>query len=213
MSEADQDKLLQKGLKSIFDEELRASMSKKLQQEYGIGRTHKGETKVVKMPLLRKLMPIAAAVLLLISVFVWMIPSRSAQDLAMAWIQQQEVFHPGLTKGSQEVELNRTEAIQAFDATAYEKAASLFSAITNPTLEDRYYLGLSYFLGENYEAATEIFESMYPSDHQFEEEVQWYLALSYLMQNQNDKANTTLSNIQNEDWNYQEAQKLLRSLK
>ena len=61
MSDADQDRLLQKGLQSVLDEELRTTMAQKLKQDFALGRTNDKESKVVRMPLLRRLIPIAAA--------------------------------------------------------------------------------------------------------------------------------------------------------
>lgn len=84
---------------------------------------------------------------------------------------------------------------------------------TDPeNLEARFFSGLCWLELKNYSAATAVFLPISNNANAWADEARWYLALSYLRQNQRDKCAEVLRQIPNGSGHFAEAQDLLAKI-
>lgn len=189
--------MLRKNLKGQFEDEL--------QSKHGIRKKkHKGTFRISRWA-----GSIAASLLLIGATMFLLKPNNNYDTLMAGYIAESPMEHPGMLKGSDDK--TRETAIIAYKKQEWDEAIAAFSNIGRPSANDLFYKGLSSFYGKNYKQAIAEFEILPAAN--YAEEVNWYLALSYLKTGNFSKAKSLLQNIGPNDWKYKEAQKLLKSNK
>lgn len=121
------------------------------------------------------------------------------------------------TKSS--TEDNLAEATTLFKEEKYQEALSIFTKYTeennayNPNVA--LYIGVSHLELQNYTAAIETFNDLKNSNALDAHKAYWYLALTYLKQEDVEKAKNMLAIIvqKSSNYNHEKAQKLLKKLK
>ena len=162
---------------------------------------------------------IAASIAFLLFAAFYLLDFGAQKDpltLAEAMVNEQLFEHPGNTKSLQNVAELRSTAEDAYNQKQYRKAIQAWQQIISEngaSAEDRFYLGLAYLYNQQYGNAIQELENKPSAEtDQFIQERQWFLALAFILNQQNEKAKTILNQIQVQDWKYQEAQELLKSL-
>ena len=218
LSQEETDRILGRVIEAKFDAELKKDWEQKLQMEFGISKTPRKEGRVRSLG--RRnwlyLAAIAASILLIIvALNLFVTPSpENPQSLAMSYIENTDIHHPGATKGLEtETETTRQSAIEAFNAGQYPAAAQLFSAIAEKTEQDRYHSALASLLSQNYDESIAQFRQLSTASSTYQEEINWFLPIALLLDNQKVEAQEMLAAIQAGEWNFENAQKLLKSMK
>ena len=212
ISKKEEDQIFEELLKEKFDQDLKTQWKNTLQDEYGITR-NQFKIKRSSSKYIRILLATAACISLIVLIqFLTNTSSISAYELAQEYIENQEILHPGASKGMVEGIENKSLAIEAFNTQQYSVAAGYFDKIQIPTEEDNYYHGLALLLDKRYKKAINMFQKGSKESERYKQEINWYLSIAYLLNKENEKAKTQLEYIQSSDWNYQQAQELLKQL-
>lgn len=211
LSKQEEDKILEELIKTQHDNELKTRWEKKLSEEYGIDRDtiqlKKNKSSASKYIRLF----IAAAACIALIVTVQLLNTDTANDLAQQYVTQQEILHPGASKGVINEDQNRTLAIQEFNNKNYRQSILYFESLHEVNEEDRYYHGLALLLSDQYRESIQKFEAI--SDRkQFRQEINWYQSLAYILNKQENKAQKLLQQIGTNDWNHKKAKKILEVL-
>lgn len=204
------DKVLGQWLNCTLDQELRQQFGQNLEQRFNIKKPMKKKGGV--RALMRPFLAAAASIALLAVLYVANQDNVTVENMATEHIVSQNLKHPGNSKGVSLVNPHRLAGITAFNNGDYGKAADGFQKIEAPTLEDTYYLGMAHLKNENYPLAIETLKNCAHSGSRFRQEANWFLSLAYIVQRENTKAIQQLAKIETNDWNYLEAQKLLKKL-
>ena len=207
-------------LKEKFAREQKANWAKKLKDEYGVERsTFPEKSKIRLRPILIWTVGIAASIMLLyLSFSSVLIPSPST--LAQNYLSENTYPFAGVRKNLLGQEEIRMAAIDAYINKDFKNAISFGEKLIgegkgNET--DQFFLGLSYLYSQDYSSAINQFKLMAqkgdPNEQQFDLEARWFLALSYVLNEQGEEAKKLLSKFQPGDWNFEIAQKMRRKLK
>lgn len=213
LPEKETDAILEELITQEMDADLRKRLSKTLEQEHGITREYGKKTAKVKY--LGYILAAAASISILIAlVFYPNTNMDNPQLLAQQHLQEQHFSHPGTFKGADPtMERQRSQAIVSFNNGDFSNAIVHFKALASPTAEDRYYLGLSYLMNEQYGLAIGNLEKSMMTSERFVEEVQWFMGLAQLLEGDTEKAEETLNKIGPYEWKYKEARLLLEKMK
>ncbi len=84
------------------------------------------------------------------------------------------------------------KAFIAYESGHYKEAVSLFSTLDQNLNYLDLYMGISYLNIDDTEKAIELFRKAETKDHEFKEAANWYLALAYLKNNDEQRAKTVL---------------------
>lgn len=198
---------LNKGIRTLLDQQLRQELGKEV-------KSHLQQAGPSSPAVVRKMFPIkwlsiaASFVVLVIATFWWLnqAPSVSPKQYAMADV----IKHPGLTKGQENPNAKRAEAITAFNAQNWQAAATAWSAADLNAEETRYYLALSHFYSGNYANANAQFATLTSANSVYAQEVKWFYGLSLILNGEIDRGNALLASIRENEWHYQEALTLLK---
>lgn len=106
------------------------------------------------------------------------------------------------------------EAMVFYQHEEFSKAIEAFNhvAAVDKNEEIEFYLGVSLLGNKKPAEASVIFEKLMLNSTHYEQAARWYLALSYLGLNKQDKAKSLLLKIRESDYQFDRAQKLLSSL-
>jgi len=192
-----------------MDSDLRQRISQKLKIEHGVTRKTSTESKE-KVRYLPYLLAVAASIALLFTLTIF--NDTDPQEMASAYLVEQEIMHPGSFKGVTDYDKERTLAIDAFNDKRYNEAINHFGKIATSNVEDNYYLGVSYIMDGKYAAAIDRLQEVGVYNTRFDQETTWFLALAYLLEEKETKAAELLKTIDSNEWKYQEAQALLEAI-
>jgi len=202
--------ILKTWVTGVNDEKLRVEMAEALAKERGITKSPIKTT--YKLRLIRPLLVAAASIVLLIGFF-YLYPSDvSPSHLATQYVETQTLQHPGSFKGVSIVNQSRTQGIIAFNNGDFKQAIIHFEEISAPNDEDTYYLGLAHLKVGQYKDAAVKLEQSANNTSRFHEEVNWFLALTYILDGRSADALSYLSKIKKGDWRFDEAQELMLTL-
>jgi hypothetical protein len=213
LPEKETDAILEELITQEMDTDLRKRLSKTLDQEHGI--TRENGRKTAKIKYLGYMLAAAASISILIAlVFYPNTNMDNPQLLAQQYLQEQRLSHPGTFKGADPaLEKQRSQAIISFNNGDFSSAITHFKVLASPTAEDRYYLGLSYLMNEQYGPAIGNLENSMAASERFVEEARWFMGLAQLLEGDNEKAEETLNRIGPNEWKYEEARSLLEKMK
>ena len=203
-------------LEAKFDAETKYRFREALSKDHGIRRPTKTIKLNKKWPLL---LTVAASFLLLVYVgILFLNPTPSSLQLAESYLIQP---FPGAENRSGEGDILelRLAANAAYDAGDFEKSATLraqLNASDQATVDDPFYLGLSqlYQVPPKLEEAISQFQSITDiKEHKWNDEANWYLALTLIKANKTQDAKEVLQAIVSDDgWNSSKATALLESM-
>jgi hypothetical protein len=216
LSEQETDAFLRKSMTKGFDEAQKKEWGSRLSEEYGIHR-HPPKPKLRGLVYVGALAAAIALFLLAYPLFLSQ-PAGLEQQLELALA---EPFPNYLTRKG---EIEQTEALrqqmaEAYNAKNYEKAVDIGQQLiqsSNRQTEDLFFLGLSYLYQRNLPSSIDQLEkarSLSEQEGRFQEEIDWYLALAYLKNENWDQGKALLSTIvEQEQWNAGKARKLLKDI-
>ncbi len=214
ISKEEEDRILTEVITAKMNQDLRRKWEHMLEEEYKV--TREGRSKVRRLFSSRNtklLLAIAACIALVIAIPFMNISTTTSQELAQQYLAEQEVLHPGISKGTAAEDEMRVRAIQSFNNQAYGQAAQQFGQLEASNEEDHYYHGLALLLSNRYPEAIEQFEQSEAMNDRFLQELHWYQALAYLLDGNDQQAAEVLTHIQSGDWNYEKAQSLLEKIR
>lgn len=199
------------------EEDADTALQRTLQQ---LGRKHfsastqqsekKSSAKIVRMP--RAILAIAAAIALLIVGWLFLRPPGQEQ----LYSQYREFPEADFTlRGAPTIEGALQQGADAFNQKDYQAALQSFQValrLKPEELEIRFFIGLCQLELKQYAAAVTSFQQISTTQNAWAGEAQWYLALSYLRQNQREACADALKQIGENSAHYSEAQQLLDNL-
>lgn len=212
-SPEEQDNAAGQAIRHLLDVQYRKQLTQKLEKEYGISAKANKSSRITPLRLRRALLIAASVILIVGAYFIFTGDTQSPQQYAMNLVADQQIAHPGNTKGDTYNIENRLLAIEAYQSKDYPKAATYFSNLSSPTSEDQYFLGLSYLYDKRYTNAALVFQQLTDDKADLEQEARYFLGLSHLLANDAPAATKALNKIKSNDWKYDEAQKLLQLMK
>lgn len=210
LTEQETDEMMENLVTHELDADLRKKWQNILENEYKVSRDQKPQRGHIRF--LTYTLAAAASIALLLTIFFISKDSEDPQSLAMVYVNDQEIIHPGTSKGTVQADQNRIAAIGAFNAGDYAEAAGYFGRIASPTVEDLYFLGISNLKQQRYDEAVTALEKSRAESVQFAREINWFLALAHILNAQDDKAIRPLRAISAEEWKYDQAQELLQAI-
>ena len=101
---------------------------------------------------------------------------------------------PGRTMGGKSSDL-WADGLDAYEASDFNTAVDMWSAIENPGSEVQFYLAHAYFSIGNYNKSIELFKSLSESGSSYNQLSDWYLLLSYLAADSSSGFNDQLRKI------------------
>ncbi len=166
----------------------------------------------------RFIMGIAATLLLAVGFWWWNVDTKTALDLTDIALKNERFAAPSVRMQPQNDDLkNWADAKNAYRDGAFDKAVTLIEAIPTPTVEQQFYMSLSYLYASkpDYAQAALGFKNIIENGQgNFEAESQWFYALSCIKLGQNDAAKQSLQTLlRGQTWKSKEAQALLDKIK
>jgi len=120
-------------------------------------------------------------------------------------------IHPGNEKGRSQSDTElRSLAIIAYRDRDFMNSAAFFDTIESKTSDDQFFAGLSHLYKGDYTQSIQSFTVLRSDTSVFREEINWYLSIAYLSNNEIDQALAVLSQIQEDQWNFHHAQELIK---
>ncbi len=210
ISKKEEHEIFEEILKRKHDDDLKQKWQETLSTEYGIHKNSNTTNRKRSSKYIKIFLAAAACIAVILTLQRSNAGSNSSSELAQRYLNDQEILHPGASKGLAEENLNRTLAIQAFNSQKYQKSIEYFESLVETSEEDKYYNALAFLLNKEYQEAIQKFEET--NKDSFRQEVNWYQSLAYLLNNQEENAAELLQQINKTDWNYAKSQKLLKTI-
>lgn len=203
-------------LRAKFGNEARQRWALQLKKEYGIERKPAGRPKKLYW-----MSAVAAAALLL--AILWPafqgILRPTYEKTAQAYLAERFPARE-IRKGTQEMEVARLEAADAYIREDYQQAIALRKAAAGSSAansSDHFYLGLCYLYLKEAQpklAIQHLQKAREMDKGQLQQEIDWFLGLAYIQNGEPDKAREALQEIvRDKGWNAEKAEKLLREMK
>lgn len=209
------DQLTSRFITRQVENEYKQTLQEKLASEYGISKEDQGHSgvRIFRLNGWKLWTTIAATLFACFIGLKTLIPSDNPSTLAAAYLESQDYFHPGSSKGTMEESTTREQIQLSFNEKRYDETAKLILQISQPTDEDKYYLALALMLGSKPVEAIPLFDALSSSNSRYAEAATWYKAISYMLNQQSDEAVLVLRTIEPIEWNYALAKKYIRQLK
>ena len=164
----------------------------------------------------RFIMGIAATLLLLVGFWWWNMDTKTALDLTDIALKNERFAAPSVRMGQNDDLKNWADAKNAYRDGQFDKAVTLIEAIPTPTVEQQFYVSLSHLYAEkpNFEKAASGFKNIIDNGQgNFEDESQWFYALSCIKLGRKDVAKQSLETLlRGQTWKAKEAKALLDKL-
>ncbi len=213
MSDKESDEFLKQKMTKAFDEDQKKKWSAQLAEEHGIYRQPPRR----KLKILVYVGGIAAALLLSLLAYPAFISSTSS-TLQARLDQALDTPFPNylVRKGETEEAEIRIQMAEAYNKKDFQQAIASGEQLLrsdSTSTEDLFFLGLSYLYHGDHARSIQVLsdaQEFSRSDHRFQEEIDWYLALAYLKQESFSKARQVLNKIaEKQQWNSDKANELL----
>lgn len=202
-----QDAILKNAFEAISDRNFKNDLESELQEKYNIFKKPNTKKSIFTI---NKLWFSAAAAIVLVLVSVYFINLNLSNVDVNQLVMETKMQHPGISKGISGNSVNLNDAISAFNKEDWQKAISGFELESSTDVESQFFLGLSYLYNKQYLKSSEILSKPLFENSLYKEEVKWFLGLSFYLSNDRSKANDVLSKIKVGEWQYDNAQKLLK---
>lgn len=201
------DAILKNAFEAISDGKFKKELETELQVNYNVFKNPKTQKSVFR---LNRIWYSAVAVVVLVLVSFYFINLNLTKVDLNQLAMETKMKHPGITKGISDKSDNLLKAISAFNKEDWQQAISGFEAAPSNDVESKFFLGLSYFYNKQYLQSSEILSQPIMENSLYKEEVKWFLGLSYYFLNNKNKGKEILSKIKAGEWQYDNAQKLLK---
>ena len=153
---------------------------------------------------------IAAAVLILITGTIAIVSLTGDEEVTFAALYRP---YPNILQDRASTASTLDNALAAYQTGDYEKAAVLLEQIRQPSDTVHFYKGMSYLSQGAFDNGISSFTSIDSSNTIFTQQLNWYLAISYIGKRQPEKAIRQLEMIKAGEYNYQKAQEVLALLR
>jgi tetratricopeptide (TPR) repeat protein len=164
-----------------------------------------------------KSLAVAASICLIVITYVVLSQEPEPQTLfAQRFETYPNIFEPTVRSNSDNTEDKRTRAFHAYDKADYVTASALFTELAKEKEEAGILLLLgnaNLALGKTEEAQNNLL-TLIKNFNELESQAKWYLALSYLKEGKNEKAELILQELSDPQVTYsKKAKELLHDLK
>ncbi len=172
-------------------------------------------TKVVKFRSLYY--GIAASILLLISTYFAFnyISQDPPSVVAESYFEPYPALYGAATRSS-ETEYTQLElGMQLYEVARYEESIEILESVVDPEKQEmiNFYLGNAYLAIDDYSKSETIFKELINTGKIFSHDAKWYLAITYLKENETDKAISLLKDLTSYENDYaKKAKKMLRDV-
>ena len=212
-SEKENDQYLKQSLNQVFNKDLKDRFTQKLADEHGVTRsenTPRGNSKMIWF----RVIGVAASIALLLFAGKLLINNSNPDQQAYDLLHEQYIAHPGITKGIGDLEIRqRNIAIASFTNHEFAQAAEQFSNIVQKTEEDLFYEAVSNLYAGNFLLSSSQLQTLKEgTSTRFDQEINWFLGLALLLDNQKQNGVNVLSAIGENDWRFKEAQDILENI-
>ena len=218
--ETEEDDFLQTLFEAKQKEDLKEDWRQKLEEQYG-STAEKGPNPPKKnLPFYSVVLSLAASIALIFGLL-FLFPNSSSDynSLAESYIQTAPFANNLDARGNNQSEEFRTIATSAYKKGDYQAAISAYEQAIKQgekTVEDHFFLGLSYLYNNQFDQASlflsESLKLSKSNGEFFEEEIRWFLALAQIKSGAKEDAIRTLKNIKEGHWQYSKSQELLNAL-
>lgn len=195
-----------------FDSILNA-LDKKIDALAGI--SEKGNTfqieKKTKPGSIGKWIALAASILLIVGVSVYIFQSNETQEQQLFSTYFSPRVHPDApVRGESVINLNEVEAkaMYAYEAEDFKKAINHYEILVREyprNSKHALFLSISYLGVNNPEKAINVLSRLEKVDENYKSDIAWYLALAYLKNNEKNAARIVLESLVKEDSFYTES--------
>ena len=137
------------------------------------------------------------------------------EEVYFAYFETYDNVMSATTRGESTAVTSFEEAMKVYDQGNYSLAIKMFNELPGVEKDSGVYLylGNSYLVEEQPEKAIEAFEKALENPGNFENQLQWYLALGYLRAGHTEKAIEVFTIIKNSDYSKnKEAMEILKKL-
>lgn len=207
-------------IRAGLDHQKKEDWARKLAQEHGLERPS-APTKTFRLiPLLLKF---AAAITLIIGIYL-VIPKGNTTDTLQAQLQlalqEEALAHSQVRKGESNAEEKQKTFIKAYTDEDYQSAVQIGNELlqnpANDRIENTFYLALSHFYLQDFEAASKLLTPLaqdIQAGGRFEQETKWFLSIAYLKTGQENLAQPLLEELkENQGWKSEAAGQFLELL-
>ena len=203
-------------MRAKYDNDRKNRWENKLSTEQGINQT----APEAKSRRLYLWVAVAAAVLLLLLAYKPIIQSFNSpgyEQLAEAFITDNFYENLEISRADQDITQVNLDAIAAYNQKNFETAITHFETIVAQgiaTDKQFFFLGLSHLYSQEYDDAIANFiEAKNVNDKsKFKQDIQWFLSLAYLKNEDLVNGKSALLSISKGQWNYDKAQQLLEAI-
>ena len=215
------DNFTRKFLNAKFNADKKNRWEKVLKEQHGVDRNTpslKPKTKTRKLYMLAAAVAAAILLLLVVNPIIQSFSSPSYEQLASNFIEQGFYENQDVSKGDENVEQLKLNAVFAYNQKDFPTAIKHWEAVVSSGSADGtayFFLGLSYLYNKRYDEASTKLQKVggFEDGNKFKEETQWFLSLAYLKNGDLEDAKITLTSIEEGMWNYDKALQLLDGLK
>lgn len=217
LSEQELEEITRNLIQAKFNREKKQKWATQLTQEYQTERTQ--TAKIRKLPLTT--IAIAASIVLMLALIPVLGLFRTSTESLLAEYTIENPYPNKLIRKSTEADISeiRLEATEAYNQQQFEKAIQQYQELEKSkeaNLEDLLYLGLSQIYEKQSQNAVNTLEKAQIESQQeqrFEQEINWFLALAYLQNEEEMKSKKLLEKIIEENaWRAMDAGKLLENI-
>ncbi len=188
-------------LKQLFQdyhlamETVDAQVENELRDQFNEWKTETDDHKTKQRSIFPRVWKIAASLALIttIAYFIFRAQDKpfTGYELAMEYYELPASPGSDMGKGEQDW----ANGLQAYEAQDFSRAISLWASINNRTSEQNYYLAHAYFKTGDYSNAVILFQQISNDISAYSFSAEWFLALSYLANDQKDKLESQLIKI------------------
>jgi hypothetical protein len=204
-----QENAVKKSVRQLIDREFKKELMHDLDLKHSIRKNttrQETETKIFSLAWHK----VVAASLIFVLASIFFFKNTSSFEMAQQYASTDIVKHPGLTKGVANNTMNITEAIKAFNEGNWIAAENLFEANASQDIASKYYQALACFYNKDYTKAISLMSDKKFKNSVFNQEVNWFLTLSYILSNNKKMAKEVVAGMKIEDWKYNEAFKMVK---
>lgn len=195
-----------------FQKQLKAAIT--LEERSNLKSTLKNLEKKPKSNSSRSWLYIAAGLLVLIGIsFFFFNQNPTNEELYATYFEPYPNTVAPIVRSSSQQD-SKQNAFASYENGDYKNASKLFGELGSTTQEEYafFYNAISLMMLNEDQDASRILESTSWSD-EYRGKADWYLSLSYIKQNQNEKAKTLLQSIiKNKSYNSDKARRILQDL-
>ena len=217
------DNFTRKFINAKFNADKKNRWEKMLKEQHDVDRntsSPKTKPKIKTRKLYMLAAAVAAAILLLIvaNPIIQSFSAPSYEQLASNFIDQGFYENQEVSKGEENVEQLKLNAVFAYNQKDFPTAIKHWEAVVSSAAADEtayFFLGLSHLYNKTYDnAITNLQKAQgFENTNKFEEETRWFLSLAYLKNGDLENAKTALLSINEGMWNHDKALQLLNELK